>query len=150
MAKKITYLFGAGASYNAVPILDSLSENICFVASNLKSRVTISPNINETFDYSLYTDIIKSFSNDLIYLADKSEEYGTIDTYAKKLELNNENEELRKMKFLVSMFFVIWQGYFYQGKIINKDGLDTYSDIDSRYKSLISNYLIKTKTLFLL
>ena len=149
-AKKITYLFGAGASYNAVPILNSLSASLKSVAEILKREVNppytrIKEGESHNWWQKDYVEQINSFSDDLVELADKSAEYGTIDTYAKKLELNNEYQELKKMKFLVSIFFTIWQGYFYESQILkqNETSIIKYSDIDSRYKSLISNYLMK-------
>ncbi|MEO9954123.1 hypothetical protein [Nonlabens sp.] len=147
-AKKITYLFGAGASYNAVPILNSLSYKMYSVADKLEKEVNRVQNSgNDIIDYSPFRTIVSEFCKDLRSLADKSNEYGTIDTYAKKLDLNEEKEELTKLKFLVSIFFTIWQGYFYNKEVLRGNDFDTifYSDIDSRYKSLISNYLIKTK-----
>ncbi|KEZ93832.1 hypothetical protein [Nonlabens ulvanivorans] len=154
-AKKITYLFGAGASYNAVPILNSLSESMRSVVVFLKTEVRKPNSRNRNFkeaDWWLkdYATAVNLFSDDLYELALKSDEYGTIDTYAKKLELNNEHQELKKMKFLVSIFFTIWQGYFYKSHILKQDESSRikYSDIDIRYKSLVSNYLLKTQNSF--
>lgn len=135
-AKKITYLFGAGASYNAVPILNSLSNCMRAVARDLSID-------------SLHYDRAKLFPRKLIELANKSEEYGTVDTYAKKLFLNREEEKLDEMKFILSIFFSIWQGYYhkiefkqtieeFQSGVENKK---SYDYLDSRYKTLMSNYL---------
>lgn len=154
-AKKITYLFGAGASYNAVPILNSLSSSLRRVAVSLRTEVK-APNLRnrnmKEADWWQrdYASAINLFSDDLYNLALKSDEYGTIDTYAKKLEINGETEELKKMKFLVSIFFTIWQGYFYKGQILKQNEMSKirYSDIDIRYKSLVSNYLLKTQNSF--
>lgn len=153
MAKKITYLFGAGASYNAVPILNSLSTQMKDVANELKFEVE-SPMVQRNNKRRILRDInleqyskeISKFAQDLIFLANKSDEYGTIDTYAKKLEINHEYDELKKLKFLVSIFFTIWQGYFSVKKDLDLEKKIKYSKVDSRYKSLISNYLIKTSS----
>ena len=136
MGKKITYLFGAGASYNAVPILNSLSESMRSVARDL----AIEP---------LNYDNVKIFQRKLIELANISEEYGTVDTYAKKLFLNREVKELKEMKFLLSIFFAIWQGYYYKiefplsvGDLLaNVEKKKSYDHLDYRYKTLLSNYL---------
>ncbi len=88
--------------------------------------------------------VVKQFTTDLKELAEKSKEYGTIDTYAKKLELNSENEILKRVKFLVSVFFVIWQGYFHKTHLLDSVNNVVYSDIDSRYKSLVSNCMRKS------
>lgn len=147
--KKITYLFGAGASANSVPILNSLTLKMRAVAEELIIYSNPSTQLSGKIPLDDLDGFGKkyflSFIIDLKVLASKSDEYGTIDTYAKKLELNNENDELKKLKFLVSIFFAIWQGYFYKNELIaNENGVSSkYSDIDKRYKSLVSNYLIK-------
>lgn len=135
-AKKITYLFGAGASYNAVPILNSLSKSMRSVAHDLAIE-------------SLNYENVKIFQRKLIELANISEEYGTVDTYAKKLFLNGEVKELKEMKFLLSIFFAIWQGYYYKiefplsaGDLLaNVEKKKSYDHLDYRYKTLLSNYL---------
>ncbi|AZQ43805.1 hypothetical protein [Nonlabens ponticola] len=142
--KKITYLFGAGASYYAVPILNGLSDKFRLVAKELKQSVSAGSRYG-SFDTKPYRNTIFEFSRDLEHLAEMSEQYGTLDTYAKKLDLNAENESLQKLKFLVSIFFTIWQGHFHKKEVIeeNKNQKLFYNDIDSRYKSLVANYLIK-------
>lgn len=148
-AKKITYLFGAGASYNAVPILNTLTLKMLTVADELRylsnPPTQMSGKIPLDDLDGFGKKIFISFIEDLQNLASKSDEYGTIDTYAKKLQLNDEEFELQKLKFIVSVFFVIWQGFFYKSKSNSKSivGTNSFSEIDSRYKSLISNYLIK-------
>ena len=148
--KKITYLFGAGASYNAVPILNSLS------TSMIKTGEYLGANSQQLFggrkpgEDDLLLENFRLFSVDLIRLGNKAKEYGTLDTYAKKLFLNAENEELKKLKFLVSIFFTIWHGHL--NKIFNlKEKTDSsetvpFQKIDSRYKSLISNFLQVNKS----
>lgn len=145
--KKITYLFGAGASYNAVPILNSLSDLMVKSGEYLQIN---SPQIfggRKRGDDDYLFENFKTFTNDLIELGKKAEEYGTLDTYAKKLFLNSEQEELKKLKFLVSIFFATWHGYLNEyfplkEKTLNADEVQ-YQQIDSRYKSLISNFLYR-------
>ena len=146
---KITYLFGAGASYNAVPILNSLTSKMRIVVEELKRYANPPSQMTGRIPLDDLTSsgqkIFIFFIEDLQEVSFKSDEYGTIDTYAKKLELNDEHSELQKLKSIVSIFFVIWQGFFYRSKSNQHDSFErrNFSDIDLRYKSLISNYLIK-------
>ncbi|MGB5981816.1 MAG: hypothetical protein WBG46_06695 [Nonlabens sp.] len=148
-SKKITYLFGAGASYNAVPILNSLPLNMRNVAEDLKKKPAIG-NIKVYEDYPIPSDKIIEFASHLIELSEKSEEFGTIDTYAKMLWLNNDNHELQRLKFSLSIFFSLWHGY-YHSKFILKEAKENkwheyYQHIDPRYKTLVSNYLEKNES----
>ena len=77
----------------------------------------------------------------MIELGNKAAEYGTLDTYAKKLHLNNEVNEIKKLKFLVSIFFLVWQKYYYQYNNVELKEKKRFQKVDSRYKSLISNLL---------
>ncbi|GAL00988.1 hypothetical protein JCM19314_214 [Nonlabens ulvanivorans] len=150
-AKKITYLFGAGASYNAVPILNSLSDLMIKSGSYLKiSAPQIFGHIKNPIDRNGFNNFIK-FAENLINLGENAREYGTLDTYAKKLHLNSEVEELKKLKFLVSIFFTIWQGYLHTLFPLKEENENDqrvkFQKIDSRYKSLVSNFLLENDSL---
>lgn len=150
-AKKITYLFGAGASYNAVPILNSLSDLMIKSGSYLKiSAPQIFGHIHNPIDRNGFNNFMK-FAENLINLGENARDYGTLDTYAKKLHLNSEVEELKKLKFLVSIFFTIWQGHLhtiFPLKEENENGQRVkFQKIDSRYKSLVSNFLLENDSL---
>ena len=66
--------------------------------------------------------------NDFEWLAEKSNSHATIDTYAKKLWLQNDVNQLNKVKSVLSLFFIIEQ-------MINK--------ADSRYDTFLANILSK-------
>ena len=77
---------------------------------------------------------------DIGYFGNKALEYGTIDTYARKLFLTDQTSELRRLKVAVSMFFTLWQiaripdlkTRKLNGKIVK------YEDIDLRYIQLLA------------
>ena len=159
---KITYLLGAGASYNACPILDKQAEMMVKIAEF--ELQTIIRELNpEKYVYGVsfkFTDedIPKIPSNNksqilwhIGYFGKKALEYNTIDTYAKKLHLNGETDELKKLKMCVSVFFDLWenfheQRYFHFSNDVNfpleKKTIPSifpkYQRIDNRYKSLFS------------
>jgi len=105
--KKITYLLGAGSSYQACPILSELGEKMIEMSrSYLGSKYKT--------DYNIKTDISRQNSENLMqsvgYFGRKALEFGTIDTYAKKLSLNNDYyDELQNLKLSVSVFFTLWE-----------------------------------------
>lgn len=79
---------------------------------------------------------------DIGKFARKGIQYGTIDTYAKKLFLSDNYEnQLDRLKIAVSLFFTIWES------MSNDHGLkDNYENIDQRYISLLASILEKTPT----
>jgi hypothetical protein len=138
---KITYYLGAGASYYACPILEKQGEMMIFM-----STVELQKCGHNSDGYGGFTEINfnenekSSLPNHgmiftlwyIGYFGKKAAEYNTIDTYARKLFLNEENEELSLLKFCVSVFFDLFENY--------KDRYRSfeYQNIDYRYKSLFS------------
>ncbi len=125
----ITYLFGAGASVNALPLGAGLSESMNELAKKL-----------EKYD----DEKVKILINDLFWLADKAKEYGTVDSFAKNLKMHvvdrntvfnydnlfnkiDKKGEYRRLKNTLNAFFIISQ---------NKN-------LDLRYNRFLSHILIK-------
>jgi len=123
--KNITYLFGAGASYNSLPLMNNLLNDLKFFKSYFIKKTT-----KEKEDYSI-------FNNSLQKLIEKIESKKcSIDSLAVKL-LNNsmsDSKELMHLKSILTGFFIFSQ--------IEKDenfckGLD-FSELDFDTKSIIS------------
>lgn len=136
--KNITYLLGAGASRNAIPILNELSEIMVdfarFYLNNYDNNLFNNPNIysQDSKEYSIW---------EIGYFGEKGKKFGTIDTYAKKLVLNHSDGELKRLKLAVSNFFTIWQ---YSNNLYNKDVKKFKDVIDRRYISLLASILEDT------
>ncbi|MBI9038283.1 MAG: hypothetical protein JEY97_09140 [Bacteroidales bacterium] len=135
MTKNITYLLGAGASYNACPILNEQGEKMIELAQTCpdfrNEKFIKKP---ENFDSNL--DKVLWYIG---YFGKKAKELGTIDTYARKLYLNNSFPELEELKIAVSLFFTVWQ-------LTDDEKLKTLenrsiSEIDNRYISLFATIL---------
>lgn len=130
---KITYYLGAGASRNSVPIWKEQSEAMMNLAEDYLD--------DETFKIQKRnnpkTDDASKMLWDIGYFGYKGFKFGTVDTYAKKLVLNNSNEELWKLKLAVSNFFTIWQ---YSNNFPKKNKIYT-DQIDRRYISLLASIL---------
>ncbi len=142
--KKITYLLGAGASYQACPILSELGDKMIEMS---KSK------LGNTYklDFDIKRDFTRNNSQDILqligYFGRKSIEYGTIDTYAKKLSLSpNYSLELKSLKMAVSMFFTIWEATNdpIKNRLANKENIP-YKNIDLRYISLLATFLELSK-----
>ncbi len=142
---KITYLLGAGASYNACPILENQAEMMIEVASKEISRLNImraSDGVWMNYDFKdkKYLNISNKNEYQILwyigYFGEKAKEFGTIDTYAKKLNLNQEWNEYKLLKMSVSIFFDLWENFYYQQFYISEGNY--FNKIDNRYKSLFS------------
>ena len=138
---KITYLLGAGASYNACPILEKQAEMMIYVASKEINRLGLDLDKNKyKIDYDFKDKMYLEHSENsefkilwyMGYFGEMAKEYNTVDTYARKLFLNNEKHEYRLLKMCVSIFFDLWEN-FYQ-----KQYNENYHKIDNRYKALFS------------
>lgn len=140
---KITYLLGAGASYYACPILEKQAEMMIKLAYNEINRLgfDFDKNKESRIEFNFINEeYINNFPNNeykilwhIGYFGVKAREYGTIDTYARKLYLNNELKEYKLLKMCVSVFFDLWENFYYKKLKDTK-----YSKIDNRYKSLFS------------
>ena len=166
---KITYLLGAGASYYACPILEKQAEMMIAVASEeIKNATTKNDGYGGiTYDDYQYLshEILNLPDNNKIhilwhigYFGKKAIEYNTIDTYARKLFLNDELDELNLLKMSVSVFFDLWENFYetrykhfsdeefsiFENKNIPSKNM-RYKRIDDRYKSLFSVLLNKNE-----
>ncbi len=139
--KNITYFLGAGASYNACPILKAQSEKMIELATILLPKDKCDFSKKKPYDLTEKQD----FLWDIGFFGFKGLTYGTIDTYAKKLSLNNSFDELSRLKMAVSIFFTLWQ--LTDDKHIKSrdrnNSNDSYEEIDRRYINLLAAIIEK-------
>ncbi len=135
---KITYLLGAGASYNSVPIWEQQGITMNQIASEILSKIDPSNNTSLTNEHGLLKDeTLIEFFRKMQEFSNKAIEFGSIDIYAKRLSLLNRHLELNDLKFCLSIYFDLWELFFFKNyKIGNSDF--TFSQIDKRYYSLLS------------
>ena len=116
---EITYLLGAGASYNALPIVNKIPVALKIFyedfnvldrgyqtgsrSKNLALKIIESLNENEKANV---IENLKKIYNDINWLKTETENHSSIDTFAKKLYLREDFENLNKLKFILSSFFV--------------------------------------------
>lgn len=153
---KITYILGAGASYNALPIINEFQNVMQTVHKILKDIIVNDRITNESIDENLKyvykkicsnkssKDFLIYFNNQLAFYIQKLKKFSTIDSYAKYLYINkNKNgmNEYNKYKLFVSTFFILFQDHFYIFlKKINKNDKD-YQKNDLRYSDFLVNLL---------
>lgn len=104
---KIIYLLGAGASANAIPVVKEFSNQIKTAISELiKFCDGLKENASENKRYKLFASELIA---DLEWLQKECKNHATVDTLAKKLYVTKNNEELYKLKMLISIYFSILQ-----------------------------------------
>jgi hypothetical protein len=113
---KITYLLGAGASYNALPIVNQMYSRMTdtilwFETSSFRALSTltanghiIGPNPNNNLR-------IKKILTDLKWLQEQcnTEKNFSIDTFARKLDLSGNKNDYIKLKNILSLYFTLEQ-----------------------------------------
>ena len=120
---RVTYLLGAGASANAHPIIRN-EKNTNLFSTALKE--TANKLVEEKDVEQKYIEVVSNIVKDLRWLANKTEEFSTPDTFAKFLYLTNQNE-LTKLKQALVFYFS------YEQLILKK--------IDKRYLIFLTTIL---------
>ncbi|WP_370003652.1 hypothetical protein, partial [Winogradskyella sp.] len=106
----ITYILGAGASCEALPIVNNIPERLGYFADQFKlhplewlldkqqkSRISerYILDIKDLTVQKREYEKLQRFHKDILWLKDESEKHSSIDTFAKKLYLQ-ENSNLKK------------------------------------------------------
>jgi hypothetical protein len=127
--KNITYLFGAGASIGALPIVKKFRDRmIKFIEEISKPKYELPKENFERFsDYDdTQYNALKSFITDLQWLTDNLKHHASVDTFAKKLFLQRNENDLLKLKATLSAYLIFEQ-------VLNP--------IDLRYDSFFASIL---------
>ena len=104
----ITYLFGAGASCNALPIVNQIPQRLDLMVDRLTSN-EFEFNSEESHENISKVDLLQDLLKDLRWLRDSCENHASVDTFAKKLYLKSNHDELSRLKFALSIFLVFEQ-----------------------------------------
>lgn len=106
---KITFLLGAGASAEALPLVIDISESITEVINLLEYKEYDISLLNFS-NFYLSPDIVKKkVLANLIWLRDESSRHSSIDTFAKKVSLIMSDSEMKRFKLTLSLVFTILQ-----------------------------------------
>jgi hypothetical protein len=101
---KITYLIGAGASANALPMIRPSAIHLGYIDSLREMAKELSEK-----DRMISLSDCHQFAKDLNWLADNAEQYGSPDTYVKYLSLKGDDINVAKVKRTLSVYFTIEQ-----------------------------------------
>ncbi len=150
--KNITYILGAGASFNAVPVINHLQTFMgdnrtlfmdrvqphAYAEFGLTNFIAF-PELSKT-QINLDWEPLSILSNCLDYFSDKAKAYQTIDTFALSIKKGDStNYEL--LKFVLNIFFSYWENGE-NVKYINPISKQHYIEIDERYIYLASEIFL--------
>jgi len=132
---KVSYLLGAGASALALPVVANMNDRFDRFNKYLSETFNDLPKAN-----SLAASIL-----------DGIKEHATVDTYAKKLFLQDSEVELLELKFYLSLFFIFEQSGFYYQHFQDKTQENIVENkryrndsVDPRYDPFLASLLNKT------
>lgn len=109
---KITYYLGAGASYNALPVVDQfkvrVKELIDFINDSFIHEIDLigEKQVIDGLKINI-KDAFVDFIKDLNWLLEVSNKHASVDTYAKILYLKRDFKKLDKFKNILSAYLVI-------------------------------------------
>jgi len=145
----ITYLFGAGASCGALPIVNQMPIRIRGIYEDLENPMYKLDDINliENLDdkglkktlFGIQTDLI----SELRWLYNQIINTASIDTRAKKFLLRQEHDDLMRLKIALSVFFALEQsrnGYDKRYEVFFASILQAGTIPPKRLKILSWNY----------
>ena len=111
----ITYLFGAGASKDALPIVDEIPGRISGLIQEIKGSTKYELSETEFFDNLKLEnpvskkDLLAEMIGDLQWLLESSSNHASVDTLAKKFYIKRQYAKLDRLKIALSVFFVLEQ-----------------------------------------
>ncbi|MDP1989605.1 MAG: hypothetical protein Q8K00_01175 [Syntrophales bacterium] len=111
MNKTLLYIFGAGASSEALPLAKDLSDRILSSAAELQAinPINIQRDPETPLDKQLWGGIREDFVKALEWLGSESKRHVSVDTYAKKLFFKNDSQNLKRLKVVLSTYLVVEQ-----------------------------------------
>ncbi len=114
MLNKITYIFGAGASKNALPTVNEIPKRVKSLIELLE-KDDYKLDDNSTYE-NLKIKTVKTkrdFQLEMIdslrWMLNSCESHASVDTFAKKLFIKRQYVELKKLKIAISVFFIFEQ-----------------------------------------
>lgn len=146
---KISYLLGAGASFNSVPIWKQQGMTILQLAGKILSQIqegySKSYDSIDEFNIEGNSYLIKFFER-MKFFGEKALEFESIDVYARKLWLLDNTSELKQLKATISVYLDLWENFFFRDFKIGESD-ESYSRLDNRYLSLLSILLEKENSI---
>jgi hypothetical protein len=134
--KIISFLFGAGASCHALPIVDQIPDAIEEFLSEIKDEKFLVSD-TEGFNFPNLKHSKRDFQEEmwrtLEWMKDGAKNHASIDTFAKKLLITDQYRELIKLKAGLTCFFIY---------------LQTKNNIDKRYDSFFAALINPSRQIY--
>ncbi len=129
----ITYLLGAGASAKSLPVVEQMNSQIFnFLRIFVNHQIINDEKWNDPEIIELKESFLK--------LMEEAKTHASIDTYAKKLFLKNENDKLKQMKSLISRY-LIYEQTLIEDKKLKSEGNGRLDDrYDPFFAALLRNH----------
>lgn len=106
---KFTFLLGAGASANSLPVVNDIPNRISEIINLLDYPELDIDTLQEDYTSQNPKKIKKTIHDNLKWLYENSIVHSSIDTFAKKLWLRQEENEFKKLKCTLSFCFTLIQ-----------------------------------------
>ncbi len=137
--KELTYILGAGASFESIPVVKTFGERFNKFAVYLKDCCKTESGIrilkpDEREKFLLVADEVED-----LYLAFKTHQ--SFDTYFKKLFHRNDLESIKRSKKILNIYFTWEHSYDAMEKEYATSEFKKESSIDKRYDGLIAGLL---------
>jgi hypothetical protein len=137
---QITYFLGAGASFNAIPVIDKLEEQIRTLKSYLIRLYNEYKLVNTNNKPINKKDALYEIIQELQWLILESKFHQTVDTLAKKYYLLEDRESLCRLKRAMIVYF------FFEQNISFRANEDLHNFLlDKRYDNLIASIATRNK-----
>lgn len=107
----VTYILGAGASAQCIPVVKGLASRIRHCSDTLNEKIS-----NNAFDFTVGNQgyvahvTAKEIASDLAWLATECDRHSSIDTFAKKLYIKK-SQDYDRLKITLSIYFTIEQHF---------------------------------------
>jgi hypothetical protein len=106
---KIVYLLGAGASCKCLPTVAQIKDRIPILIESLKNDKYLLNDQHPLIEGKINSEVIDRFIDDLAWMNDLNSNHYSIDTVAKKFSLTNDERNYKRLKLIISNYFLIEQ-----------------------------------------
>lgn len=138
---QITYFFGAGASYQAIPTIDGLPDRINNLISffqDIFEKVQAGNIYSETYNkLNSKKETLATIISELNWLLVASEPHQTVDTLAKKFYVQRDDDSLCRLKRGLMIYFFFEQNISFPNYSDKKNEHELL--LDKRYDNLIAS-----------
>jgi hypothetical protein len=145
---QITYFFGAGASYHAIPTIDGLPDrikNLILFLQDILEKVEAGNIYSETYQkLNSQKETLTTLIIELNWLVDASDPHQTVDTLAKKFYVQRDDISLCRLKRALMIYFFFEQNISFPNYSEKKNEHELL--LDKRYDNLIASIAERNET----